>query len=223
MTPPAGTASRPSGSTGSGPFGGTDRRLPAATHRSEESNAMTDEQRPCPSRRAVLCATGAAGVTALLTGCQTYGEPVAAPVAADPPGGGAPASGDPVAEPAGSGDPVAEPAGSGDPADADAPADPAGGQAAALAAVADLPVGGGRILADRGVVLTRPTQETVKAYSATCTHAGCTVTRVDGGIIVCGCHNSKFDIADGSVRGGPAGSPLPPVAVSVRDGQVLLA
>ncbi len=176
---------------------------------------MTDEHRPCPSRRAVLCATGAAGVTALLTGCQTYGEPVAAPVAADPPGGEAPASGDPVAEPAGSGDPAD--------ADADAPADPAGGQAAALAAVADLPVGGGRILADRGVVLTRPTQETVKAYSATCTHAGCTVTRVDGGTIVCGCHNSRFDIADGSVRGGPAGSPLPPVAVSVRDGQVLLA
>ncbi|WP_431975147.1 Rieske (2Fe-2S) protein [Micromonospora haikouensis] len=202
MTPPAGTASRPSGSTDSGPFGGTER--------SEESSAMTDEHRPCPSRRAVLCATGAAGVTALLTGCQTYGEPVAAPVAADPPAGGAPASGDPVAEPTGSGDP----------ADADAPA---GGQAAALAAVADLPVGGGRILADRGVVLTRPTQETVKAYSATCTHAGCTVTRVDGGTIVCGCHNSTFDIVDGSVRGGPAGSPLPPVAVSVRDGQVLLA
>ncbi|MFI2666216.1 Rieske (2Fe-2S) protein [Micromonospora carbonacea] len=179
---------------------------------------MTEEHRPCPSRRAVLCATGAAGVTALLAGCQTYGQPVAAPVAADPPGGDAPASGDPVAEPAGSGDP----------ADADAPGEapddaPAGGQAAALAAVADLPVGGGRILADRGVVLTRPTQETVKAYSATCTHAGCTVTRVDGGTIVCGCHNSTFDIADGSVRGGPAGSPLPPVAVSVRDGQVLLA
>ncbi|MFE9186348.1 Rieske 2Fe-2S domain-containing protein [Micromonospora haikouensis] len=205
MTPPAGTDR--------GSFVGTASRPPVGTDRSEESSAMTDEQRPCPSRRAVLCATGAAGVTALLTGCQTYGEPVADPVAADPPGGGAPASGDPVAEPAGSGDPV----------DADAPADPAGGQVAALAAVADLPVGGGRILVDRGVVLTRPTQETVKAYSATCTHAGCTVTRVDGGTIVCGCHNSKFDIADGSVRGGPAGSPLPPVAVSVRDGQVLLA
>ncbi|TDC58253.1 Rieske (2Fe-2S) protein [Micromonospora sp. KC207] len=170
---------------------------------------MTDEHRPCPSRRAVLCATGAAGVTALLAGCQTYGEPVAAPVAADPPAGGAPASGDPVAEPAGSGDP----------AGTDAPA----GQVAALAAVSDLPVGGGRILADQGVVLTRPTQETVKAYSATCTHAGCTVTRVTDGTIVCGCHNSVFDIADGSVRGGPAGSPLPPVAVAVRDGQVLLA
>ncbi|MGY3519699.1 Rieske (2Fe-2S) protein [Micromonospora sp. PTRAS2] len=204
MTPPAGT--------GRGSFVGTASRPPVGTERSEESSAMTYEYRPCPSRRAVLCATGAAGVTALLTGCQTYGEPVAAPVAADPPVGDAPASGDPVAEPAGSGDP------------ADADADPpAGGQAAALAAVADLPVGGGRILADRGVVLTRPTQETVKAYSATCTHAGCTVTRVADGTIVCGCHNSTFDIADGSVRGGPAGSPLPPVAVSVRDGQVLLA
>ncbi|MFC5943527.1 Rieske (2Fe-2S) protein [Micromonospora harpali] len=205
MTPPAGTDR--------GSFVGTASRPPVGTDRSEESSAMTDEYRPCPSRRAVLCATGAAGVTALLTGCQTYGEWVADQVAADPPGGGAPASGDPVAEPAGSSDPV----------DADAPADPAGGQVAALAAVADLPAGGGRILADRGVVLTRPTQETVKAYSATCTHAGCTVTRDDGGTIVCGCHNSKFDIADGSVRGGPAGSPLPPVAVSVRDGQVLLA
>ncbi|MFF3852445.1 Rieske (2Fe-2S) protein [Micromonospora sp. NPDC002575] len=204
MTPP-GTASRPPAGTDHTPPVGTDRTPQVGTDRSEESSAMTEEHRPCPSRRAVLCATGAAGVTALLTGCQTYGQPVAAPPAAEPPA---------------SGDPVAEPAASGDPADADAPA---GGQAAALAAVADLPVGGGRILADRGVVLTRPTQETVKAYSATCTHAGCTVTRVAAGTIVCGCHNSVFDIADGSVRGGPAGSPLPPVAVSVRDGQVLLA
>ncbi|MFC8848247.1 MULTISPECIES: Rieske (2Fe-2S) protein [unclassified Micromonospora] len=215
MTPPGGTDRRPPRGADRAPFVGTDSRPQVGTDRSEESSAMTEEHRPCPSRRAVLCATGAAGVTALLTGCQTYGQPVAAP-AADPASGGAPASGDPVAEPAGSGDPAD--------ADAEATADaPAGGQVAALAAVADLPVGGGRILADRGVVLTRPTQETVKAYSATCTHAGCTVTRVADGTIVCGCHNSKFDIADGSVRGGPAGSPLPPVAVSVRDGQVLLA
>jgi Rieske Fe-S protein len=37
------------------------------------------------------------------------------------------------------------------------------------------------------------------------------------------CHGSKFDIEDGSVKGGPATKPLPPAKVSVKDGEIHLA
>ncbi len=152
----------------------------------------------CRSRRALLVGTGAVGVAAL-TGCQTYGES-----AAPPPPPAAPTTGD---------------AGTAAPDDGAA----TGGGAPALAAVADIPVGGGKIFADAGVVVTQPTAGTIKAYSATCTHQGCTVTSVADGAIVCACHNSVFDIADGSVRSGPANAPLPAANVTVDGDAIRLA
>ncbi|GIJ24841.1 hypothetical protein Vqi01_00030 [Micromonospora qiuiae] len=152
----------------------------------------------CRSRRALLAGTGAVGVAAL-TGCATYGQPAAAP----PP---------PAAPSAG----TADPSGSGAPDDGDA-------GAPALATLADIPVGGGQIFADVGVVITQPTAGTIKAYSATCTHQGCTVTSVDDGVITCACHNSVFDIADGSVRSGPAGAPLPAANVTIDGDAIRLA
>jgi Rieske Fe-S protein len=106
---------------------------------------------------------------------------------------------------------------------APAPAVPSGASAggAGLVALADVPVGGGKVLADAKLVITQPTAGTVKAFSAVCTHQGCTVADVANGTINCPCHGSRFRIADGSVAGGPAPRPLPPVTVSVRDGQVV--
>ena len=72
------------------------------------------------------------------------------------------------------------------------------------------------------VVLTQPTDGTFVAFSATCTHQGCTVSSVEGGTINCSCHGSKFDVADGSVRGGPAPRPLPKRAVK-KDGDAIVA
>jgi nitrite reductase/ring-hydroxylating ferredoxin subunit len=92
-----------------------------------------------------------------------------------------------------------------------------------LAAVADIPVGGGKIFADKGIVVTQPTKGDVKAFSATCTHAGCTVSSVDNGTINCECHQSKFRIADGSVADGPAPRPLEPAKVTVDGDSVTLA
>jgi Rieske Fe-S protein len=98
---------------------------------------------------------------------------------------------------------------------------PAGGTA--LAQVSEVPVGGGKILADQSVVLTQPKQGEIKAFSSVCTHEGCAVSRIENGNIVCVCHGSRFRIADGSVERGPASQPLPPVNVTVEGGSVKLA
>jgi Rieske Fe-S protein len=94
---------------------------------------------------------------------------------------------------------------------------PAGTANRALAAVADIPDGGGVIVGD--VVLTRSGSQ-VKAFSAVCTHQGCQVNKVAAGKIDCPCHGSVFDASTGAVVAGPAPSPLPPVAIEVRSGEV---
>ena len=61
------------------------------------------------------------------------------------------------------------------------------------------------------------------AYSAVCTHAGCTVA-YNNGQLACPCHGSIFDPTNGAaVVSGPANRPLPEVPVEVRDGQVYTA
>jgi Rieske Fe-S protein len=81
-----------------------------------------------------------------------------------------------------------------------------------------VPVGGGLIVGK--VVVTRDAQGDVRGYSATCTHQGCTVDRVQNGRIQCPCHGSAFNASTGAVVQGPATRPLPPVPVVVRDGSV---
>jgi Rieske Fe-S protein len=71
-------------------------------------------------------------------------------------------------------------------------------------------------------VITQPTRGVFLAFSATCTHQGCTVRAVAGGTINCLCHGSRFRIADGSVAGGPATQPLPPLPILVIDGMISL-
>ena len=85
---------------------------------------------------------------------------------------------------------------------------------------ADVPVGGGTILADAKVVVTQPEKGTFKAFTAVCTHQGCTVNKVIGGKIVCPCHGSTFSITDGSPQGGPAQSALAEKKVSVEGDQI---
>lgn len=93
--------------------------------------------------------------------------------------------------------------------------------ASTLAAVDDVPDGGGLVLADQRVVLVRSGDE-VHAFSSTCTHQGCTVDGVTDGVITCPCHGSEFDAATGDVVTGPATRPLDPVQVEVADGVVTL-
>jgi Rieske Fe-S protein len=89
-----------------------------------------------------------------------------------------------------------------------------------LVAVDRVPVGGGVVLAKEKVVVTRPAPDDVRAFSAVCTHQGCTVDTVADGTIDCPCHGSRFDASTGAVRNGPAARPLATVAVVVRSGTV---
>ncbi|MEV5547196.1 Rieske (2Fe-2S) protein [Streptomyces sp. NPDC052309] len=149
---------------------------------------------PSTTRRTVLLSTGAA---ALAMGCgDGNGDG----------GTGSDTGGD------GGGDSAATKA----PAATDAPA------GRELAATSDIPVGGGKIFADEQIVVTQPTQGDFRAFSAVCTHQGCTVTEVRDGTIDCACHNSRFRIADGSVEQGPATQPLSEQRITVDGNSVRL-
>jgi cytochrome b6-f complex iron-sulfur subunit len=74
-----------------------------------------------------------------------------------------------------------------------------------------------------GKAIAIDTGDGVVAYSAVCTHDGCTVGwDADAGQISCPCHGSRFDPADGSVVNGPARSPLPAVPVTVDEADGVL-
>jgi Rieske Fe-S protein len=87
----------------------------------------------------------------------------------------------------------------------------------------DIPVGGGKIFKEQNVVVTQPTAGEFKAFSSTCTHMGCPVTAIANGTINCNCHQSKFSVADGSVKGGPATKPLPAKTVTVSGDSITVA
>ncbi|MFI1980536.1 Rieske (2Fe-2S) protein [Streptomyces wedmorensis] len=91
-----------------------------------------------------------------------------------------------------------------------------------LGTVADIPVGGGKVFKDAKLVVTQPTAGEFKAFSALCTHQGCSVASVSDGHIVCPCHQSRFNVSDGSVAAGPAARPLPPAEINVAGGRISL-
>ena len=91
-----------------------------------------------------------------------------------------------------------------------------------LGATGDVPVGGGKVYEQQRVVVTQPVQGTFHAFSAICTHQGCTVTAVDEGTIKCPCHGSRFDTSDGSVVRGPAREPLARLPLATEAGALTL-
>lgn len=93
----------------------------------------------------------------------------------------------------------------------------------ALAKVADIQVGrcvSAELPDGKAAIVSRPTGDTVAAFSAKCTHMGCTV-KPAGGELHCPCHGSKFNALTGEVIHGPAASPLPKIDVKVANGQVV--
>ena len=161
---------------------------------------MTEPSVPASSRRTVLACAGAA-CAAVLAGCSTYNSN----------NGGVAGS-----------QPAPDTTSAAPPAQAGSGSSAAAGPAA-LASTSDVPVGGGKILADKKIVLTQPQSGDFQGFSAVCTHAGCIVGSVSGGTINCPCHGSRFSITNGSVVNGPAASQLPPVDIKVQGTSIVQA
>jgi Rieske Fe-S protein len=86
-----------------------------------------------------------------------------------------------------------------------------------------IPEGRGVVVPSANVVVIRGKDNSVWAFDAICTHAGCTVSEVTTDSINCPCHGSRFDSQTGKVTHGPATKNLPRVVVEVRNGVVLRA
>ncbi len=70
------------------------------------------------------------------------------------------------------------------------------------------------------LLVAQPSAGKVVAFSAICTHQGCTVAPA-GTKFQCPCHGSMYDAATGAVLQGPAPRPLTQVPVHVAGGNVV--
>jgi nitrite reductase/ring-hydroxylating ferredoxin subunit len=63
------------------------------------------------------------------------------------------------------------------------------------------------------------------AVGNVCTHLGCMLSdgMLEGGIIQCACHGSRFDVKTGRVVGGPATKSEPVYEVKVEADQILVS
>jgi Rieske Fe-S protein len=158
------------------------------------------------TRRGVLLGVGIVGIGGALAGCSTAAVPYDANEQGQAPGEEAPAS-----AAAGSSDQAGAGMGSG------------AATGTLLGMVTDIPVGGGTVFMAQKVVVTQPTKNVFKAFSAVCTHVGCICNKVANGTIDCPCHGSEFKITNGAVVTGPAPTPLPARTITVTaDGKIML-
>jgi len=147
------------------------------------------------TRRGMLAGVGLVGLAGVITACGAGGS------------SSAPAETSAASTPAGQASSAAA---------SSAPA------ANALTATSAIPVGGGMIFTGPKVVVTQPTADEFKAFSAVCTHMGCIVSQVSNGTIDCPCHGSQYSIATGAVVAGPAPMPLPAAQIKVSGGSIFL-
>lgn len=85
-----------------------------------------------------------------------------------------------------------------------------------------LPAGQGAVVAvgSKPAIIVN-TAQGVKAYSAICTHLGCIVGWDSGAnLIVCPCHDGRFNPTTGSVVSGPPPAPLPALNAVVEGNEI---
>ncbi len=87
-------------------------------------------------------------------------------------------------------------------------------------ATSKVPVGGGYIDSNVKIVVTQPSAGEYKAFTAVCTHAGCTVGSVSNNVIQCPCHGSQYSAKDGSVIQGPATQALAAETIKVSGSSI---
>ena len=92
-----------------------------------------------------------------------------------------------------------------------------------LGDVSEIPVGEGKIFPAQKVVVTQPSPGKYRAFSAICTHVGCTLDKVEGGKIYCPCHGAVFTVSNGVPVAGPTSVPLPHAKITVTpNGEITL-
>lgn len=92
-----------------------------------------------------------------------------------------------------------------------------------LVQLADVPVGGAvsaKAPDGKPIIVAQPTAGKAVAFSARCTHMGCTV-KPAGAKLQCPCHGSQYDALTGKVQHGPAPAPLAAFPVKVEGGAVV--
>jgi Rieske Fe-S protein len=92
-----------------------------------------------------------------------------------------------------------------------------------LGLTSEVPVGGGtKFAVDKTltVLVTQTKAGVFKAFSATCTHAGCIVSGVENNEIACGCHGARFDPESGMPIAGPAKSALGKIVLEIRGEEI---
>jgi nitrite reductase/ring-hydroxylating ferredoxin subunit len=77
------------------------------------------------------------------------------------------------------------------------------------------------VAGDTPVLLLRH-DDGLHALHDRCSHRGCPLSEgdIEGEVITCGCHGSRFDLRDGSVQRGPATAPQPVYDVREHGGQI---
>jgi thiosulfate dehydrogenase [quinone] large subunit len=191
---------------------------PALDNMAERPLPDSPQRESLLTRRALVAQVGAmalavAGIASLVKG--TYRAPAAvAGTRTDGAAGSGSVSGGGGGSGGGAG------GGSGGGAGGSAPIPP---NAVALASSSRLPSGQGATYTDPGDggtdLIIRQSDGSLTAFSAVCTHAGCTVG-YQGGQIVCPCHGATYDPTTGTVTGGPAPQGLSPKKVFEQQGKI---
>jgi Rieske Fe-S protein len=101
--------------------------------------------------------------------------------------------------------------------------DGAGSGDSATVPLSSIPVGGAvsAQLGSTPIVVSQPSAGSVVAFSAVCTHQGCTVAP-QGKEFDCPCHGSRFDGTTGDVINGPARNPLTKLKAAVSGDKVTI-